>query len=645
MATLPKISILIPAHNEEGNIARLFERLDIAVSGIGRSTEIVIVDDGSTDKTAEKIRAESEKNANIHCITHDKCLGATEALKSGFSAVRGDIVILLPADLESDPAEDVPLLMEKMDQGYDVVTGWRVSRGDNKQFASWFANAISRLVFRTNVHDMNWIKAFRRDLISGINLQSQWHRYLVPIWAHGRYKITEVRTNWYHRTAGHSKFGFRRLYVSLVDFVTLLYLLTFFPDRVYTKQSVNTKPKVCMITSVFPRSVGDRPGCFLLESAEHIKRAGVDMHIFAPSFEGLEDHVISGIQVHRFRYFPARWENLTHTMESAHRRVNNKFYLIVTVFYMLFGLIAIARLNRKERFDILHVHWPFPHGLFGVVGAIFGGSRVVSSFHGAEILLAKQHAWIRPILRYFVKKSDGITCNSNFTARQLGSISNAASRVVPYGSVIEEKSYVKVHEGQKSILYVGRLVERKGVQYLIRALPEILEQVDAKIFIAGEGDQRPILEKEIQSLGLSGRVELCGFVSNERLTELYQNCDLFVLPAVEDRYNDTEGLGVVLVEALSYKKPVVASNVGGIVDIIKHDKTGILVEQKSEEELAAAISRILMDPELAERLGTEGYKFIKAEFNWDSITDKILDVYKESLANNKLHTSTNSIDN
>jgi glycosyltransferase involved in cell wall biosynthesis len=137
------------------------------------------------------------------------------------------------------------------------------------------------------------------------------------------------------------------------------------------------------------------------------------------------------------------------------------------------------------------------------------------------------------------------------------------------------------------------------------------------LLLTGDGDRRREWEELTRSLNLSHAVDFLGFVSNERLAELYRDCDVYVLPAIFDDRGDTEGLGVVLVEALSSAKPVVASAVGGIVDVIRHEETGLLVPEKDEAALAAAILRLLDDPDLAARLGAAGRKHAQNYFDWD----------------------------
>ena len=129
-------------------------------------------------------RGRGHPRAQVRLVRQRRRLGLTEALNRGFREARGDILVFLPADLESDPEVDVPLLLGKLDQGYDVVAGWRQGRRDGKRVASRIANVACRLLFGLEVHDLNWIKAFRREVTDGLALRSQWHRYTLVMAHH-----------------------------------------------------------------------------------------------------------------------------------------------------------------------------------------------------------------------------------------------------------------------------------------------------------------------------------------------------------------------------------------------------------------------------------------------------------------------------
>jgi glycosyltransferase involved in cell wall biosynthesis len=226
-ANAPAISVFIPARNEAGNVAPLFDKIARACDALHVSGEIIFVDDGSTDATWDEANAARARHPGARLFRHRKSLGLTEAMRTGFRECRGDMVIFLPADLESDPEEDIPKLLAKMNEGYDVVAGWRQDRRDGKVFASAIANAVSRRLFGLNVHDLNWIKAFRREVVENVRLRSDWHRFILILAAAEGYKIGEVPVNFYPRQKGKSHYGLGRLPISFLDVLVLRFLLTF----------------------------------------------------------------------------------------------------------------------------------------------------------------------------------------------------------------------------------------------------------------------------------------------------------------------------------------------------------------------------------------------------------------------------------
>ncbi len=227
MPDIPAVSVFIPARNEAGNIALLFDKIARALDAQRVAGEIVFVDDGSTDATWDEANAAAARHPCARLFRHRRSLGLTEAMRTGFRQCRGDVVVFLPADLESDPEEDIPKLLAKMNEGYDVVAGWRQGRRDGKVFASAIANIVSRRLFGLQVHDLNWIKAFRREVIENIRLRSDWHRFILILAAAQGYKIGETPVNFYPRQKGKSHYGIGRLPVSFLDILVLRFLLTF----------------------------------------------------------------------------------------------------------------------------------------------------------------------------------------------------------------------------------------------------------------------------------------------------------------------------------------------------------------------------------------------------------------------------------
>jgi len=395
---------------------------------------------------------------------------------------------------------------------------------------------------------------------------------------------------------------------------------------------------VLYIATLFPRNDRDVLNPWMIETVLRLKARGVDVTVYVPSWRGLGDHDYKGIPVRRFRYFPKRWEILSHDETVPDQLRRNKLFAVPVAFYLLFGVLGLKRVLRERKYDLIHVHWPFPHGLFGWFAGRWAGAPVVSQFHGVELrwVTRKLRPFV-PFLRAVLRGSRLVIANSSDTRAEIERLGTGCRvEVVPYGSPVPDPGGTPLPPEDSArprrLLFVGRLVERKGVEYLIRALP-LLEGLPwtVRLDIVGSGPLEGALRDLVRELGLESRVNLAGRVPNEGLKDYYSACDCFVLPAIIDSRGDTEGLGVVLIEALTFRRPVVASGLGGIVDVIKHERTGLLVPEKDPQALAAAISRVLTDRTLARTLGEQGNAFVREYFNWDRILDRTVELYREAV--------------
>ncbi len=225
----PRISVVIPARNEEATIAQVVERCFAAFQELGCSGEVLVVDDGSTDGTGQVLADLQGRYPALRVLTHRRSLGMTAALQRMFLASRGEIVVLIPGDMESDPQVDIPALIRHMEaHNLDVVAGWRQGRRDGKVLASAIYNFVMRRLAGVDVHDANWIKAMRREVVESFPpLRSDWHRFLLMIAVHNGFRVGEVRTFYQPRPAGSSKFGFSRIPISFLDVLVVKFLLTF----------------------------------------------------------------------------------------------------------------------------------------------------------------------------------------------------------------------------------------------------------------------------------------------------------------------------------------------------------------------------------------------------------------------------------
>ena len=226
----PEISMVVPVYNEAPNLSALVERTLDVMRPMGRPFELILIDDGSTDKSHERLRAIKQENRELRVILLRRNFGQSAAMTAGFDYARGDIVVTMDGDLQNDP-QNIPLLISKLEEGYDLVNGWRKDRHDpfiSRRLPSMIANRLIGMATGIRLHDYGCsLKAYRGDLAKNLLLYGELHRF-IPLLA-GFYgaRIGEVVVSHHPRTRGRSKYGISRTYRVLLDLILMLFLQKF----------------------------------------------------------------------------------------------------------------------------------------------------------------------------------------------------------------------------------------------------------------------------------------------------------------------------------------------------------------------------------------------------------------------------------
>jgi len=217
-------SVIIPVFNEEDNIRPLLKGLLPVMNSMDGDYEILFIDDGSVDRTYDEIHAAHKKERRVKCVKFVKNCGQTAAMQAGFDHCKGDVFFALDGDLQNDP-KDIPKLLEKLDEGYDMVSGWRFDRADpglEKKLFSRVANKIEHMVTGLDVHDYGCtLKAYKRKVAKSYHLHSQHHRFLPPIAKWEGFKVGELKVRHHQRKYGKTKYGFGRLFRGFADLLAL----------------------------------------------------------------------------------------------------------------------------------------------------------------------------------------------------------------------------------------------------------------------------------------------------------------------------------------------------------------------------------------------------------------------------------------
>ena len=214
------VAIIIPALNEKDNLIPLMQEINTVVENDKRSYEVILVDDGSVDGTFEEGKKLQEKYRYLKVYSHRTNLGKTEAILTGFRHSTAPILAIMDADLQFD-SNDIPRLLEEMEKGYDIVTGWKQG-AYQKKFVSGIYNFLSRCLFRLPIHDQNAIKALRSNVLEEINLRKDWHRYIVALAVNKGFKVSEVKVKLRERKFGESKYtGKGRVVIGVMDLLAV----------------------------------------------------------------------------------------------------------------------------------------------------------------------------------------------------------------------------------------------------------------------------------------------------------------------------------------------------------------------------------------------------------------------------------------
>lgn len=385
------------------------------------------------------------------------------------------------------------------------------------------------------------------------------------------------------------------------------------------------KPRVLMTASTFPRFEGDTEPRFILDLAKTMER-WYDVTVLVPMDPGAKEYeVMEGVKVRRYHYFPLHsMETLCYPGAIVQRIKESKPRIFLVPF--LAGALFMNLFKLRKSYDLVHAHWFIPQG---IVQSFFSVPYVVTG-HGGDVT-SLNHFLIRKLKKDCVERAGYVTVVSSFLKEEvLRWINTEKISVLPMGCQLSTFSPDNRREnyfGQgkdKVVLFVGRLAEVKGIQYLIQAM----EQVDAKLVIVGKGSLEMQLRDQASHLG--EKVTFLGAKTHEELGVIYASADLFVMPSVTAADGGREGFGLVILEAMASGTPVVAFNSGGISQLISHETNGLLCEERNVQQLADSMNRLLDDSALRDRLVKSGLKSA-AQYDYKEIGKRYSQIYAEVL--------------
>lgn len=404
--------------------------------------------------------------------------------------------------------------------------------------------------------------------------------------------------------------------------------------------------RVLCFTSRFPRWQGDSVCSFVYYLARELTRY-YDVFVLTPhDGNAKRQETMEGVYVRRFVYF---YPTSSQTLSNEHglmANVRNSFLAKVQVApFLLAEWLALLRIIRQEDIDVVNSHWMVPQGLVAAVAKRFLSFHHLVTIHAGDIFALRRWPAGSRIARIIANHTEGFLPVSQYNRQVLEELvgKEIEARILPMGvdsryfTPTDDKKAIRQQLGipfRRVMLFVGRLSEKKGIQYLIRSIKILSQQLqDAGLLVVGSGPLENDLQDESRVLGLEERIKFVGPKNHEQLRDYYAAADVTVVPSIVDSKGDTEGVPVVVLESLSTGTPVVATRVGGIPEVIVHGYNGYLVEEKSSEALATALTTFFED---GHKMSDNALSTAR-KYDWTAIGLEYKNVIDSMIENNQYH--------
>ena len=388
--------------------------------------------------------------------------------------------------------------------------------------------------------------------------------------------------------------------------------------------------KILVISSTFPRWESDSDPPFVFKLIERITGSfkAVVLCPHAPGAERFE--LFHGIRIERFRYFFTRLQTLAYDGGILEKLKKNKWRYCLVPFFVGGEIMSTVRLLRREKYDVIWPHWLLPQGLAAVCAVKLTRSKVpiICTLHGSDVFALKG-PFAAALKRYVLKQSDAVVVVSEAMRSAVIRLGVAGDRirVIPMGvNLAGQFVPPSAPRNPRSILFVGRIVRDKGLDYLLEAFSTVVKKYpDATLSVVGSGQTAADAQKYVHRTGLSDRVRFLGAVPNDRLPGIYQSTEIVVFPSVGH-----EGFGLVIVEALGCECAVIATDFQAVHDILEHKRTGIIVERKNAAALASSIAFLFENPGLRKAIGKNGRQYVLDRYDWESIKKSYCEVLNDA---------------
>ena len=402
---------------------------------------------------------------------------------------------------------------------------------------------------------------------------------------------------------------------------------------------------VVMVTTSYPRFPGDSVGTFMEPIAKSVAALGHEVHVVAPWHPLVRrPRQEDGVSFHFYKYAPLRSLNVFGYAAAmkADVSVRGAAYLAAPL-ALAQGWRVARKIARRHRATMMHGHWVIPGGITAALAA--PGLPLVVSLHGSDLYVAETLAPARVAARAAFARAGAITACSEDLGRRATALGADPARldIVPYGVDVDRfrpdsasrarlRARLGLRDDAPLLVTVGRLVRKKGFEYLVDAMPAIAARHGAVLVIGGEGDLDAELRDRAARSGAAASIRFAGNLPQDQVAGYLAAADVTVVPSVRDDAGNVDGLPNVVMESLASGTPLVTTAAGGIGGVVRHDLTALVVPERDPAALAAAVERLLADPALRQRLGTAGRALASSRFGWERTAQRFEAAYARALA-------------
>jgi len=402
---------------------------------------------------------------------------------------------------------------------------------------------------------------------------------------------------------------------------------------------------VVMVTTSYPRFPGDAVGTFMEPIATRVAARGHEVHVVAPWHPRItRGKTEAGVFFHFFHYAPVRALNVFGYAEGMRADVKLRGAAWISApLAIAAGWLKAMRVAQKRRATMMHGHWVVPGG--AIAAAARPSLPLVVSLHGSDVFVAERTAPARIVAGRVFSRAGVVTACSQDLADRAVALGAAPDRleIVPYGVDIarfrpapgiraEMRSTIGVPPDAPLIVTAGRLVSKKGFEYLIDALPIIAPPLTPHLVVAGGGDLDGALRARASEGGARDRIHFVGNLSQDEVGRWFAAADIVAVPSIRDDSGNVDGLPNTLLEALASAAAVVATGAGGIRSVVEDGRTAAIVPERDAPALAAAMAALLRDPGRRAAMGSAGRAAVEARFGWDAAAVRFEQAYDRALA-------------